>query len=434
MFRLEGIVAGAWAAALGSGIAGASSAAAQPVLTDIGVLPGHFSSYAKAVSADGSTVVGQCHPWASSAFRWSRQQGIQPLGVLPGTVFSEAIGASSDGSVIVGSCWSLDLSVVRAFRWTATGGMTELSSAPIGGPEAAGVATCVSPDGTVAAGFFRTEAHSPVSRAARWADGAMTLLPVEQPFNSSSCVAIGTDGSIAGHADNLAVRWPLGGERLPLGTLSPATIGGVSVYGMSLDGGVIVGSSVISPSLGFSRAAFRWVPVSGIASLGSAGGGKIAYGVSADGRVIVGGDDGSAGVERAYFWTQSAGVVDLRSYLIGQGVNMHGVLLRRAVGVSADGATVVGVGSFGGDDHAFIVTGLTRLQACNEADIASLGGSPIADGRLTSDDVVAFLTAFFEGNVWVADLVTVGGFSGRDGQLTADDVVFFLARFFAGCA
>lgn len=67
------------------------------------------------------------------------------------------------------------------------------------------------------------------------------------------------------------------------------------------------------------------------------------------------------------------------------------------------------------------------------ADVASLGGAPGADGQLTADDVVAFLSAFFAGDLWLADVASLGGGAGGDGQLTADDVVAFLSAFFAGC-
>lgn len=70
--------------------------------------------------------------------------------------------------------------------------------------------------------------------------------------------------------------------------------------------------------------------------------------------------------------------------------------------------------------------------ACSIADVASLGGTLASDGRLTPDDVVAFLGAFFARNV-AADLVGPGGTLPRDNQYTADDVVAFLAAFFAGC-
>ncbi len=70
---------------------------------------------------------------------------------------------------------------------------------------------------------------------------------------------------------------------------------------------------------------------------------------------------------------------------------------------------------------------------CGAADIAGLGGTPAPDNQFTSDDVVAYLAAFFTGNLAVADLASLGGAMQPDGQLTPDDLIAFLGAFFAGC-
>jgi Tol biopolymer transport system component len=78
-------------------------------------------------------------------------------------------------------------------------------------------------------------------------------------------------------------------------------------------------------------------------------------------------------------------------------------------------------------------TGSFVVSSC-PADVATLGGALFPDGTLTADDVIAFLNAFFNGNLAVADIATLGGASGADGSLTADDVILFLGLFFNGCA
>jgi probable HAF family extracellular repeat protein len=56
---------------------------------------------------------------------WS--QSITWLGTLPGYNRSEASGVSADGSVVVG--WAYNAAWQdRAFRWTAAGGMQDLST------------------------------------------------------------------------------------------------------------------------------------------------------------------------------------------------------------------------------------------------------------------------------------------------------------------
>src|SRR5262249_16768436 len=72
----------------------------------LGDLPGGtFFSYATAVSADGTVVVGASKSTnGTEAFRWSAPTGMVGLGVLPGTNFSStAYGVSRDGSIIAGS-------------------------------------------------------------------------------------------------------------------------------------------------------------------------------------------------------------------------------------------------------------------------------------------------------------------------------------------
>jgi hypothetical protein len=77
-------------------------------------------------------------------------------------------------------------------------------------------------------------------------------------------------------------------------------------------------------------------------------------------------------------------------------------------------------------------TGSTTLPVSgartNAADIAGLGGVLVPDGQRTSDDVIAFLAAFFALNP-IADIASLGGAPGPDGQFTADDVVAFLSAF-----
>jgi len=58
-----------------------------------------YDSYARAVSMDGTSIVGQAN---GEAFRWTEDEMVG-LGFLPGGTSSEALGVSADGSVIVGT-------------------------------------------------------------------------------------------------------------------------------------------------------------------------------------------------------------------------------------------------------------------------------------------------------------------------------------------
>jgi len=120
-------------------------------MQDLGTLPGGGRSEARGVSADGSVVVGMAYNAAGyeRAFRW-RNGVMQDLGTLPGGNRSWAWGVSADGSVVVGQ------GGVRAFRWTASGGMEDLNttyaSLLTNGPYLV-LAIAISPDGRYIVGY-----------------------------------------------------------------------------------------------------------------------------------------------------------------------------------------------------------------------------------------------------------------------------------------
>ena len=149
----------------------------------MGDLPGgEFGSKAWAANWDGSVIVGTGTSENSrmvEAFYWTPDKGMIGLGSLdPDYLFSGASGVSSDGRVVVGRTKSSGAQV--AFRWTAEGGMHELSrSAKWGWHQAQGI----SPDGSVIVGYgyYNNLGYD----AFRWtAEEGMTALGVldETPF------------------------------------------------------------------------------------------------------------------------------------------------------------------------------------------------------------------------------------------------------------
>src|SRR5688572_22763059 len=89
-----------------------SSLFAQATIRGLGHLPGDiFQTRARAVSADGTTAVGDCQRIGlpTMAFRWTAETGIVALGLLPQPFDdgSDAFAVSGDGSVVVGE--ALDL-------------------------------------------------------------------------------------------------------------------------------------------------------------------------------------------------------------------------------------------------------------------------------------------------------------------------------------
>jgi probable HAF family extracellular repeat protein len=103
-------------------------------IDDLGLLAGSQSSRALSVSENGSVVVGYCSfpgaPGSERAFRWTQATGMVDLGVLPldGLGYIEATDVSADGLVVAG--WCQALSGDRAFRWTQATGMVDYGPAP----------------------------------------------------------------------------------------------------------------------------------------------------------------------------------------------------------------------------------------------------------------------------------------------------------------
>lgn len=102
---------------------------------DLGTIGGWTSSWASAISHDGSTIVGGAGVnWADTrqAFRWTAAGGMQPL-ISPSPLWPStmATAVSSDGSVIAGRAEVGDFSGESErglFRWTSSGGMQYLGT------------------------------------------------------------------------------------------------------------------------------------------------------------------------------------------------------------------------------------------------------------------------------------------------------------------
>jgi probable HAF family extracellular repeat protein len=149
-------------------------------ITWLGTLGGG-ESWAYAVSADGSVVVGvsEIAPYQYRAFRWTASGGMQALGTLGGYA-SLADSVSADGSVVVGA------SDGRAFRWTAAGGMEDLNTTYASLLTNGSVlyrANAISPNGRYIVGLG--------SNAATWRYEAFLLdtgFPIHGDIDRNGCV------------------------------------------------------------------------------------------------------------------------------------------------------------------------------------------------------------------------------------------------------
>src|SRR6185295_18536655 len=253
---------------------------------------------------------------------------------------SQGIGLSGDGFVVVGYSYiDPNDGHAHAFRWTASTGMTDLGSLPLGpGQFARVVASGVNADGSVIVGVNDTVTPSfgmwvTETEAFRWtASSGMVGLGFLSSFEYSSAAATNADGSVvvgASIADGgfRAFRWTASDGMVNLGIL-PGYVD-ASAEDVSADGSVVVGSAVhIVNNIGSSQA-FLWTASTGMVGLGFLPGDDLsnANGISGDGSVVVGisGDlPGPAG-DLAFLWDQVFGMQDLRQVLVTQyGLNNLG--------------------------------------------------------------------------------------------------------------
>jgi probable HAF family extracellular repeat protein len=352
----------------------------------LGELPGGFvGSDAEGVSADGLVVVGRSHSaLGPQAFRWSSGGGMVGLGFLPGGTFSDAYGVSADGSVVVGMAFTAPGR--EAFGWTEGGGIVGLGYLQAGGVESE--ATAVSADGSVVVGFSDTEPFQP--EAFRWTSGGGMVSLGQLPGGiASGAFALSNDASVVVGVSfdgwtYEAFRWTSGGGMVGLGHLAGGSLDS-RAYGVSADGSVVVGHSDTATA---SAEAFRWTAGGGMVGLGHLAGGSYseARAVSADGSVVVGFSDTASGY-RAFVWDATNGMRDLRDVLVNDyGLVLSGWTLSRALGVSADGVTVVGRGTNpSSDTEAWVATlgppipvPATSVWGLAIAGVAAVAGAAVA--------------------------------------------------------
>ena len=203
---------------------------------------------ARAVSADGSVVVGEYFVGTNfRAFVWTAAGGFRDLGTL-GT-WAKAHAVSGDGTVVVGvTDGPAGIGGQRAFRWTAPTGMQDLGT--LGGPSSE--AFTISRDGAVIAGWSSPAGGT--ARAFRWT-APTGMLDVGQGFAANSLFrAANGDGSMLvgrGFASGSQMGlWNAGIGTINLSQYEPTA---TSAFGVSADGGVIVGTRALN-ALGASRA------------------------------------------------------------------------------------------------------------------------------------------------------------------------------------
>jgi probable HAF family extracellular repeat protein len=275
-------------------------------MVGLGFLPGpYIRSEARGVSADGSVVVGRSSTTASPgsgppsiyAFRWTQTSGMVSLGDLPGSSLpgtrnpasSYAYAVSADGSVVVGH--GNTNSGYKAFRWTLTGGMVDLGDFSGGGTNSR--ATGVSADGSVVVGFG-TKASG--SKAFRWTQtgGMIDLGDLPGGISLSLANDVSADGSVVVGSGNSmsgpeAFRWTQSGGMVGLDDLAGGDFISTAIA-VSADGAIVVGQG--HSASGYE--AFFWDAAHGMRSLKDVLIDDFGLGASLTGWTLTSADDMSA--------------------------------------------------------------------------------------------------------------------------------------------
>ena len=333
--------------------------------------PGRQSTFASAVSADGSVVAVTSGSYLSAPleapYRWTRDAGCQLI--APPDVEAPTWAISGDGSTIVGTRDPLGPSFIAV-------GTQNFQAVQLSQWNDRITLTGLSGDGGFACGSaeFTIGSH-PVNAFRRSnATGTYLLLGILPGMNYSRAHGMTPDGSVIVGSSGLpspfdfdcrAFRWSESDGIQDLGVLPGANESWA--LAVSADGSTIVGHCR-GPDDRMRATRWRNGGIAPMAVLANTHEGT-PRAVSADGAVIV----GSTGFIRngfelhfhATMWSRYTGVVDLNGYLPYLGVDLTGWVLQRANGVSADGRTIVGDGSFNGAQRGFV---LTLPPPCGTAD------------------------------------------------------------------
>jgi probable HAF family extracellular repeat protein len=365
--------------------------------TSLGILSGYDSSYARDLSADGSTVVGYSTigDGVSGGWIWTPCGGMVALAPPIGDTNMQAYGVSADGSVIVGVAQAAASPYVHGFQSTAQGGAVALGELP-GGQQS--IAVDVSANGSIVTGISGSS-DAPNGEAFKWTNiGGLIGLGVLPGTNNSEGLGISADGlTIVGTSGKQAMLWTDTKGMVALPSL-PNSVSSAAICA-SANGSVIDGTAQTSTS----SEAFRWTSQSGTIDLGKLPGAKVteAGGMNVSGSIVV----GESG--KAFIWTTATGMLDLQAILLANGATgLAGWKLTSATNISADGQFVIGSGT---DPAGHVASWLAELPTFTTGDMN-------LDGVVNAQDI-----AIVASN-WLVPGIGIQGDANGDGIVNGQDL------------
>ena len=292
-----------------------------------------------ALSKDGKVMAANI---GGEIFRWTSAGGFVDLGL--GDIFNSSVGISADGNTIVTGRTGPDGNSNPAMWQQATGWVD------LGHPAEGcvidgswGDAWGVNADGSIIVGLAW---YCPGAEGFQWTkQGGMVGLG--HPSNASSrATTISNDGStIVGFYEDPVqgfrrpVRWISGSTDLFLGDIAGEAIG------VSSNGAQIAGQA--ADSTGNGRA-FYYTDSDGLVDLGVLSGNKtdqsVAVGVSDNGIVIGASINSFTWASHPFVWSAKMGLHGLQAVLARHGaVIPSGVTLTNVLAISSDGTTLAGL-------------------------------------------------------------------------------------------
>jgi len=293
-----------------------------------------------ALSGNGKVMAAN---FGGEIYRWTSSTGFVDLGL--GDIFNSSIGISADGNTIVSGRIGPDGNTSPAMWQQATGWVD------LGHPAEGclmdgswGSAWSVNHDGSIAVGLSW---YCPGAEGFQWTP-QNGITGLGHPARASSrATNISPDGStIVGFYEDPVqgfrrpVRWIAGSTDLFLGDGIPG-----EAIGVSSDGSQIVGQAADSTGIG---RAFYYTNSGGLIDLSAldrhSPDQSVAIGVSDNGIVIGADINTTVWTSQPFVWTANKGMRRLQPALVRNGAIIRpGVTLTSVLAISADGSTMVGL-------------------------------------------------------------------------------------------